>query len=920
MKTVADRIRRSFVVSAVSLSIISLAASCTFGLTPATLNRSSATVSIAFPSGTMPPTKSPSPRAGSGDSRAVAPGANWLYLRAGEGDDSFETYGPYEVGSGTFTTKDIPAGTYDYLAILLVSESIPAKTELSVDGTAITFARALSLPDERFFALLSDGTLSAFFDARFCVASGYVVKPCKIASGKNVISATLVPLTSRTATMSSEPSSASFSCPTNDSGSLRPVYFKVGALAYPEGSASPSVVVTICPAKTESWARVGSVLLYDETGSRLGALDVNGMLTVDKDKPESAVRTVTVGNPTRGALYVYVSYENALNVILTPVLAAAPPPDEVGTYVSSTGKAGAAGTRADPQSFAYAVNNGSLSPILLLGDVETNATLSVARTLTIRPALGVTSPRIKAASGFTDSYISVASGGNLTLQGVYLEGNASAKYPLLMVEGGSTTLTGGAVIDGSTPVVRVAFVFSGTLILDGATIKKGFSTKGGGVYVTSTGTLVVKGSSAIRDCVASQLGGGVYAENGGIVDISAAGASSITSNSAQRGGGGVFLCESATLTEGSGSWVTSVSGNDTEYALPNLARRVPVSTDTAMINALQDSSIPRYIDVLGNIAQSISVAVAGECSLSSTTSFAISRASGFTSGALFDIPSGASLSVGGSLTVEGLGYMVDVDGPLVRVTGGKFSVRDSAMLIGNKNICSATATSDLGGAVNVNGGTFVMYGGSLGMMDSGANVSPLGGNVYVRNGSFILRGGYVRYGTATDSSTESGGGGVFIDGNAGFSSFEMPVGSTGSISANGSVHSGGGLALYGPQATATLAGGYIGGETSSDGNAANAYEGGGVYLNNQSKATLSGTKIMNNSAMKNGGGIYVQSTARLTIDTALTTTLVTQNTATTGSGGGLFMAFSGCCSASSALKNTVINGNTASTDPDWNTP
>lgn len=227
-------------------------------------------------------------------------------------------------------------------------------------------------------------------------------------------------------------------------------------------------------------------------------------------------------------------------------------------------------------------------------------------------------------------------------------------------------------------------------------------------------------------------------------------------------------------------------------------------------------------------------------------------------------------------------------------------------------------------AVNVERGTYNMYGGTL--TENCSHVG--GGGVYVEgnekgSGTFNLYGGKITGNKATEKHinstgeyTDRRGGGVKVnsDGRGNSGSFTMYGGE---ISGNGEARNpetdepvwrGGGVYVDG---NFTMTGGKITGNTAAMFNATkwNTYDprgGGGVYVGGS--FTMTGGEISGNSLngitpkfkfIVKGGGVYVG--GKLTMSNAT----ITDNTVTSGVGGGVFVGGTSTISNATISKNKV---------------
>lgn len=198
----------------------------------------------------------------------------------------------------------------------------------------------------------------------------------------------------------------------------------------------------------------------------------------------------------------------------------------------------------------------------------------------------------------------------------------------------------------------------------------------------------------------------------------------------------------------------------------------------------------------------------------------------------------------------------------VRMNGGKFVMNGGSI--------SARSTNGHGGVVYVYSGTFIMNDGSL----SGKALNGSGGVVYAYSGRFEMNGGTIT-GKAAETEKDNGSRGW----------------------------AGHGGAVYNDGATVIINGGTITGSS--------AVEGGGIYANGGT-LTIDKANITDNTAAHGGGGIHAYNCA-LTIDGAT----VTGNNGGESLGGGIYI--SGAKGNGTArdpyipavIQNATIQNNTA---------
>jgi uncharacterized repeat protein (TIGR02543 family) len=204
-----------------------------------------------------------------------------------------------------------------------------------------------------------------------------------------------------------------------------------------------------------------------------------------------------------------------------------------------------------------------------------------------------------------------------------------------------------------------------------------------------------------------------------------------------------------------------------------------------------------------------------------------------TTGALFDIYSGVTLTLGNNVTLQGRS---DNTTSLVHVnSAGALVMNAGSKITGNTTSFSYV---NYGGGVYVDGGTFTMSGGEI-----SGNTGFSGVGVYVYSGTFTMSGG------AISGNTDSG---VYVY----YGAFTM---SGGEISGNAS-SSGGGVSMNGVGRFIKQSGGIIYGSNASEGlrNTATSGDSGGhaVYAGSDSKIrnTTAGVGVTLNSSVSGAAG------------------------------------------------------------------
>ena len=216
------------------------------------------------------------------------------------------------------------------------------------------------------------------------------------------------------------------------------------------------------------------------------------------------------------------------------------------------------------------------------------------------------------------------------------------------------------------------------------------------------------------------------------------------------------------------------------------------------------------------------------------------------------------------------------------------------------------ATDVSGRGVGVSGGTFNMYGGSLGS----------GGGVHVSSGTFNMYGGRISGNVSKDTS-DGGGGGVYVcnsstfnmSGNAAVSGNTAQYGSGVYLSSNSTFTMSEHAAISGNSAAMTGGGVFVSSGSitmSSDaaisGNSA-GNNGGGIYISYPGTFTMENGTISGNSAANNGGGVYVHNSGAFTMNSGS----ISGNRATKN-GGGVYVESIG---TTFTMKDGTIGGSTA---------
>ncbi|MDR2246969.1 MAG: InlB B-repeat-containing protein [Treponema sp.] len=218
---------------------------------------------------------------------------------------------------------------------------------------------------------------------------------------------------------------------------------------------------------------------------------------------------------------------------------------------------------------------------------------------------------------------------------------------------------------------------------------------------------------------------------------------------AKNGGGAQFTGE------------TTITGNRTVYAYWTF---IPMPDNLSLASALtwlntNAADGGEYTITLSSVNESIAptalsyserpvkITITGggsECTVSLSST-----------GSLFTVGSGVTLTLGNNVTLRGKSNsasLVKVDGGTLEMKGGS-KIRDNTV---------SSSSSAYGGGVYVETGTFIMSGGTISGNSVTASSSAYGGGVYVGTGTFTMSGGTIS-GNIASASYAAYGGGVYVE-------------------------------------------------------------------------------------------------------------------------------------------------------------
>ena len=394
-------------------------------------------------------------------------------------------------------------------------------------------------------------------------------------------------------------------------------------------------------------------------------------------------------------------------------------------------------------------------------------------------------------------------------------------------DGGALTLKGDLVLDGRNVANADRLV---TVAGGGSlTLNDGATLKnstGGGAYVDG-GTLTMRDSPIFGNT--ADEGGGVYL-TGSTATFHMEGGR-IYGNSANIGGG-VYVAGGAQMTmSGTAQIGGSGAGNR--------------SNRGSGVYVMESAFIMDGGSITGN---GVSINAGGVFVGSDAT---FDMEGGDISGNMANEGGGVSVVDNGAFTMTGgriTGNNVSTNGGGVYVSGGAQMTMSGTAQIGGSAAGEANTALDEGGGVYLSGGTFNMSGG--GILDNEA-LNGAGVCMVSRDSKLDMQGGGILGNTATYN-----GGGVFVARGATFTmSGTAQIGGS-SIDEGNEAPNGGGVCVWDRDSKLDMQGGSILGNGAGD-------NGGGVYLDGGATMSMSGTAQIGGSGSnegneaQNGGGVHI---------------------------------------------------------------
>jgi hypothetical protein len=391
------------------------------------------------------------------------------------------------------------------------------------------------------------------------------------------------------------------------------------------------------------------------------------------------------------------------------------------------------------------------------------------------------------------------------------------------------------------------------LTLKGGRVTGAMSAYGGGVYVN----------------------GGTFTMNGGTISYNEA------TNPLSSYGGGVYVSTTGSFTMNNGTISHNTASAKSSMTLPATACGGGVYFAGSAANFSINGGIISY--------NTVSATTTGNGTLTADGG-----------GVYFDSTSRNFTMNNGTITENGA-----AKGGGVYVSAGSFTMSGSALISENQ----LTINNSFGGGVYFKGTTFDMHGGTISDNKASGTFRCEGGGVYISDGSFNIGGTAL----IADNKAYSGGG-VFAYEGGSATDVTMSGGTIyGNSASSTSTNYGGGGMFIDTGVDISIVGGTIGGDTADEGNTARF--GGGLYVKESASFNIGGNaKISGNLGGTDstyGGGVYFAGNA--TDPFVLQGSAIISNNVLTGTsaslGGGVFIHKGKFEMSGSA----IISGNKATT-------
>ncbi len=480
---------------------------------------------------------------------------------------------------------------------------------------------------------------------------------------------------------------------------------------------------------------------------------------------------------------------------------------------------------------------------------------------------------------YLDGNTAAASGG-----GVYMDGGELSLYDTSRIRSNIATDYGGGVFasDGATVNLHdesdIGYIF---------TTANNSAVNGAGVYLAGIGdSLNMEDNSTLQYNTAGGNGGGVYMDAGSHLSMNSA---SILKNEAVSRGGGIYTDGGVTVEVANDSQISENETTDSLgtggglYAWGNNAY-ITVTNSSIMTNTAAYYGGIRLFSNTGGGAQ---LTLESDSNLSYNEAItgdggAIAIYSGILTIDNSRVEYNTAVLNGGAIHVNGNGTLNVVDSRIERNEagqngGGIYNTQGEINITCQHDIGTVdhnTATNSNGGGIyDSTGNTLSIQATGSGACYVGSNISGQnGGGIYMVNDTFLDSTGAVIY---VNNTAHDHGGAIYMTSGSDADFNDTDARNSVSAMYNNRAMTGNGGAIYAAgNSHVLMLGARIGVIV---GNKAYMGDGGGIYIEN-STLDLFNTKVLNNQALLNGGGIAAY-TSTVTMGSVYSTPLASRLTA-----------------------------------------
>ena len=553
------------------------------------------------------------------------------------------------------------------------------------------------------------------------------------------------------------------------------------------------------------------------------------------------------------------------------------------------------------------------------GNHTLKGTVTISKTVELSGDLTLTgSGTIERASGFTGALFHVVNGKTLTITG---DANSDI------------------TIDGKSVIAQDSLIKSdGAVILKNVIVQNGKNRstngRGGGIFISATGSLTM-GNCIVTKNTASECGGGIYCNGEMTIKDStiswnraASAETGVSVVNKGRGGGfyldganasgslaNVVVEYNAAMYYGGGGQVSGSSGSIDDYskrASLTMKDGTVFRNNTAILHgagALHVTAGASFTMEGGSMENNVAHTVGGAIHSSYTCVLNL-NAGKILNNTSYGRGGGVHINTGGALT---LGAGIEISGNKVynQAAGSAAELDDTGDNWSNVKYEGQWEDNGYGGGVLIDSGTCIVEGATI--KDNYAEVGGGGIALVMLNvsGSSVEHLLCVNFsmtsGEISGNTTDGNGAGVYMMSNKAEENIKK-VYEEGTDAYNAAIDKLKDRNLFSSVPEAKISGGTVTNNTAQ-------INGGGLYLDKDTKFVIEGSGTVSNNSAVNGGGVYIASgTAEINGGT-MSENKVTQNGGALYVNGGTLTMYGGTVTQNYAVKN---GGGAYVSDGDFN--